>query len=147
MADQHHGASRLAVAFGFAMDLGDQRTGRIDIEQVAPARLGRHRFRHAVRGKDDGTVVGHLVEFVDEDRALCLQVLDHETIVHDLVPHIDRPAVALQGTLDDLDGTVDAGAEAARTGEQDRERLLLGDHENSFDTMPTRSLAGLRTIA
>jgi hypothetical protein len=58
--------------------------------------LGRHRFRHAVRGKDHGPVVRHLVELVDEDRALGLEVLDHEAIVDDLVPDIDRPAVTLQ---------------------------------------------------
>ena len=76
-------------------------------------------------------VVGHLVELVDEDRTLGLQAFDHEAVVHDLVPDIDRPAVALEGALDDLDGAIDAGAEAARTGKQDRERLFGVGHEKT----------------
>ena len=82
-----------------------------------------------MRGKHDGPVVRHLVQLVDEDRALRLEVLDDEAIVNDLVAHIDGPSVALERALDDLDGAVDTGAEAARAGEQDRERLLRGNHE------------------
>ena len=59
-------------------------------------------------GEDHRPVVGHLVELVDEDRTLGLEALDHEAIVHDLVPDIDRPAVAREGALDDLDGAIDA---------------------------------------
>ena len=103
------------------------------IEQLAAAGLGRHRLGHAVGREHDGPVVRHLVELVDEDRALGLEILDDIAVMHDLVADIDRPAVALDGALDDLDGTVDAGAEAARAGEQDRERLFVGlDHEKSF---------------
>jgi hypothetical protein len=36
--------------------------------------------------------------------------------VDDFVAHVDGRAELLQGTLDDLDRTVDAGAEAARLG-------------------------------
>ena len=119
MADQDHGAARGVMTLGLAMDLGDQRAGGVDIEQVAAARLGRHGFRHAVRREHHRPVVRHLVELVDEDRALGLEVLDDIAIVHDLVTDIDRPAVALDGALDDLDGALDAGAETARAGEQD----------------------------
>ena len=112
------------MPLGLAMDLGDQRAGGVDIEQVAAAGLGRHRLRHAVGGEHHRPVVGHLVELVDEDRALGLEALDDIAVVHDLVADIDRPAVALDGALDDLDGAIDAGAEAARAGEQDLERLL-----------------------
>ena len=138
----------LVMPLGLAMDLGDQRAGGVDEEQVAAAGLGRHRLRHAVGGEHDGPVVRHLVELLDEDRALGLEAFDDVAVVHDLVADIDRPAVALDGALDDLDGTIDAGAEAARAGEQDRERLLLGlDHEKRSARVPVRSLAGLRTIA
>ncbi len=131
MADQDHRAARLVVALGLAMHLGDQRAGRVDIEEVAAASLGRHRLRHAVRGEHNGPVVRHLVELVDEDRALGLEVLDDEPVVHDLMPHIDRSAVALDGALDDLDGAIDSGAEAAGAGEQDRERLFRFGHEKN----------------
>ena len=39
-------------------------------------------------------VVRHLVELLDEDRALALELLDHGAVVHDLVADIDRRAVA-----------------------------------------------------
>ncbi len=45
---------------------------------------------------------------------MALQALDHVFVVHDLVPDIDRRAVLLQRALDDLDGTHDARAKAAR---------------------------------
>ena len=48
-----------------------------------------------------------------------LQVVDDVGVVHDLVAHVDRRAEALQRALDDLDGAVDAGAKAARLGEDD----------------------------
>ena len=57
--------------------------------------------------------------FLDEYRALGAQVVDDELVMHHFVAHIDRRAEALQCLLDDLDGALDAGAEAARIGEQD----------------------------
>ena len=41
-----------------------------------------------------GRVVRHLVELLDEHRALALQLFDHVAVVHDLVADIDRRAVA-----------------------------------------------------
>ena len=41
-------------------------------------------------------------------------------VVHDLVAHVDRGAVFLQGPFDGLDGAVHAGAVSARLGQQNR---------------------------
>jgi hypothetical protein len=120
MADQDHGAARIVMRSASRWTLEHQRARRVDIEKLAPCGFVRHRLGHAVRREDDRPVVRHLVELVDEDRALGLQTLDHEAIVHDLVADIDRPAVALDRALDDLDRAVDAGAEAAWAGQQDR---------------------------
>ena len=49
-----------------------------------------------------------------------LQVVDDEPVVHDLVAHVDRRAELRERLLDDRDRAVDAGAEAARIGEQRR---------------------------
>jgi hypothetical protein len=57
--------------------------------------------------------------------------------VHDLVADINRPAVAVDGALDDLDGAIDAGAESAWAGEQDRERLLGLGHEDRSERIPS----------
>jgi hypothetical protein len=61
--------------------------------------------------------------------------------VDDLVPDIDRRAIALERQLDDLDRAVDAGAEAARGGDQELERKgrLAGD----FVAERVRSSSGL----
>ena len=63
-----------------------------------------------------------LVDVVDEARALALQRLDHVLVVDDLVAHVDRRPEAAQRPLDDLDRPLDAGAEAARLGEDDAQR-------------------------
>jgi hypothetical protein len=47
-------------------------------------------------------------------------------VVDDLVAHIDRRAELLDGPLDDLDRPVDAGAEAARTGQDHAEFAAAG---------------------
>lgn len=70
-----------------------------------------------MRGKDHRGIlvlVGDLVKLLDEDCTALLQTLDHIAVMHDLVTDIDRRAVFLQRQDDDLDGAVDAGAEAAR---------------------------------
>ena len=72
-----------------------------------------------MRAEDHRGVGRHLVEFLDEHGPEAAQPVDHELVVHDLVAHVDRRAEELDGALDDVDGTVHAGAEAAGIGEQD----------------------------
>ena len=72
-----------------------------------------------MRGEHDRRAGGHFVELLDEHRALRLQVVDDEPVVDDLVAHVDRRAELRERLLDDRDRAVDAGAEAARIGEQD----------------------------
>ena len=72
-----------------------------------------------MRGKHHRPAVGHLVQLLDEHRAHSAQPVDHEAVVDDLVPHIDRRAEPLDRQLDDLDRAIDAGAKAARRGDQD----------------------------
>ena len=95
---------------------------RVDRAQAARARRLAHRGRDAVRAEDQERALGHLGGLVDEDRALRAQLVDHVPVVHDLVAHVDRRAEARERELDDLDRAVDAGAEAARVGEQDLHR-------------------------
>ena len=61
-------------------------------------------------------------------RAQAAKPVDDKTIVDDLVPHIDRRAESLDRQLNDLDGTVDARAKAARRRDQHVERRLSGSH-------------------
>jgi hypothetical protein len=49
-----------------------------------------------VGAEDDRAAGGHLVEFVDEHRALGAQVVADELVVHDFVAHVDRRAEFFQ---------------------------------------------------
>ena len=121
MADQDDVPPLALVAHGLLVDLGDQRTGGVEIKQVARLGIGRHRFRHAVGGEDDGLGrLRHLIELLDEHRAHVAQALHHMRVVDDLVAHVDGRTVFLERQHDDLDGAVHAGAEAAGTAQAKR---------------------------
>ena len=123
MADQDDLQPVLVMGAGLDMHLGDQRTGGIEVEHVAGLGRGRHGLGHAMCRKDHGGVgFGDLVQLLHKNGAFRLQGLDHVAVVDDLVAHVDGRPELLQRQLDDLDGAVDAGAEAARSGQQDRER-------------------------
>ena len=77
-----------------------------------------------MRGEDDRRAFRHLIQLFDEYRAHALEALDHEAIVDDFMTHIDRRAVLLQCNFDDLDRAIDAGTEASRSRQQDRQLLL-----------------------
>jgi hypothetical protein len=72
-----------------------------------------------VRREHDRRASGHLVELLDKHRALALEVVDDEAVVHDLVAHVDRRTELGERLLDDGDRAVHAGAEAPRIGEHD----------------------------
>src|SRR5205814_6735868 len=86
--------------------------------EAARLRLRPHRLRHAVRAEHDGCAAGNFVELLDEHRALALQIIDDEAVMHDLVAHVDRRAELRERLLDDCDCPIDAGAESARIGEK-----------------------------
>ena len=118
VTDQDHVATLPAVSHHFHVDLGDERTGRVEHCQPATPGLLLDRARHAVRAEDHRCSVRHLVELLDEDRAQRPQPLDHEPVVHHLVTDVYRRAKERDRTLDDVDRAVDAGAEATRIGQQ-----------------------------
>ena len=133
MADQEHVAAEPLMAHRLLVHFRHQRTGSVEIKEITGLGVGRHRFRHAMRGKDDRRLpmLGRdLGEFLDEHRAQALQPLDDVAVVHDLVADIDRRAVFLQRQHNDLDGAVDARAKAARLAEPDRQRWLFLNHQN-----------------
>jgi hypothetical protein len=96
MADQQDFAATLEMDRGLAMHLGHQRAGRVQRKEIALARASAGTdFRHAVGRKHHRRIgiVGDLVQFLDENRALGLQAFDHIAVVHDFVTDIDRGAV------------------------------------------------------
>src|SRR3954453_14601782 len=114
MADEKNVPAFFDQPFGLAMDLGDQGAGGIDIGKTAVLRRRGHRFRYAMRGKDDRSVIGNFVELIDEDSPKLGQPVDDEAVVHDFMAHIDGCSEPLERELDDLDRSVDARAKAAR---------------------------------
>jgi hypothetical protein len=129
MADQQDLAAALEVDRRLAMDLGHQRAGRVQGEEIARLGLGRNRFRHAMGRKYHRCIgiVGDLGQFLDENGALGLQAVDDVFIVHDLVADIDRGAIDGERPLHGVDGAHDAGAEAARRAKHDFE-VWFGCH-------------------
>src|SRR5690606_4013570 len=117
MANQDHMAPEPVMANRLLVNLGDQRTGGVEIKQVAVARIGRHGFRHAMGRKHDGAMAmlhRDFTKFLDEDGAPLLQAFNHIAVVHDLVAHIDRSPVLLQRKHNDLDRPIHTRTKAPR---------------------------------
>ena len=119
MADQHDLQALMGKPLNLAMHLGDQGTGGINGLQTAIGGLLPHGGRHPVRGEDHRGSGRHLAEFIDEERAAGLQVLHHMTVVHNLLAHIDRRSVGLQGLFDGDHGPVDPSTVSARCSDHD----------------------------
>jgi hypothetical protein len=120
MADEHDPIVLGHVPPGFMVHLGHQRAGGIDDGQVGSVRCRRaDRRGHAVRGQDHRGAIRDVVQLLHEARPLRLQVGHDVGVVDDLAPDVDGRAEAVEGALDYLDGSLHAGAERARTGQQD----------------------------
>ena len=121
VADEDDVTALFVGALGLFVDLGYQRTGRVDVVEPARFGLGRNRLWNAVRTEHDRNAVGHLIERFDENRPLRLQRFNDIAVMDDLVPDIDGGAITLDRQLDDADRPVDAGAKAAWGGHQNLE--------------------------
>ncbi len=119
MADQDHVEAFARVLAHFHVDLGDERTGRVEHGEPAPRRFVLDRARHAMGAEDHGGAVRHRVELVHEHGAEIAQAIDDELVVDDLVPHVDRRTEKLDRPLHDVDRAIDARAESPRIREQD----------------------------
>ncbi len=113
VADEDHLALLLRVADRLAVHLRHEGAGRVDHAQVPRATLGDDGVGDAVRAEDRQSALRHLRELAHEHRALGAEVLDDVLVVHDLVQHVDRRAVAGERLFDDLDRAIDTRAEAA----------------------------------
>ena len=142
VADHHDLAALLAHLGDLDVHLGDQRAGRV--EHLEPARVGFARAPPATRRARENTTVlpaGTSASSSTNTAPFALQVVDDELVVHDLVAHVDRRAELRERLLDDRDGAIDAGAEAARIGEQDVH------HRRSFAVARRRSRVRWRKLS
>ena len=81
-----------------------------------------------MRGKDDRGPRRDFVHLFDEDRALVLKSTHHELVVDDLLAHVDRSTVVLQGALNGDHSTIDSRAIPARGGQQNLLRVTHTHH-------------------
>ena len=107
------------IATRLGVHLGDERAHGVDDLEPAFLALLVDLRRHSVSREDDERTLGHLVLRLDEDGSPLFEVAHDVHVVDDLVADVHRRAVALQQLLDDVDGAHDAGAEAARAGDED----------------------------
>ncbi len=119
VADEDGLLAILAVSGDLQVDLGHQGAGGVEDTQVAPGGLCTHLLGHPVGTEDDRGPVRDLVQFFDKNGAALAQVLDHEAVVDHLMADIDGGPEELDGPLDDVDGSVHAGAKAPRVGDDD----------------------------
>ena len=134
--------SSLANRTASLVHLGHQRAGGVDGAQAAVLGGLDDGGRDAVGGEDHQGAFGDLVGFVDEDGALFLQGADHVDVVHDLLADVDGRAVVLQGLFHRDDGTVHAGAVAARGCQQDL--LGAGDRAPPPELLPANAACAER---
>jgi hypothetical protein len=137
MADQDDMPAALVVNQGLAVNLGDERTSRVDGEKPAGERRLGHGLRNPMRRKDHrGVAIRDLVELADEHRPLLPEVFHHVFVVNDLMADIDRRPMDRQRLLDRVDGTDHTRAETARRAEQDIEGWLRHDAAMWRDEAP-----------
>ena len=141
VADEHDRVAGGGEAARLDVHLRHERAGRVDRLQAPRPRVLVHARRHAVRGEDGDRALGDLGLAVDEDRAALAQLLDDVLVVDDLLAHVDRRPVALERALDRLDRAIDAGAVAARRGEQDASRWLTDGFYGASSGRPRRGAA------
>jgi hypothetical protein len=123
VADHHDRVALGRELLRLDVHLGDEWTGGVDRPQLALLRVRVNGRGDPVGREDDGLALRDLGLLVDEHGAPLAQLLDHVLVVDDLLAHVDGRAVDVERALDGLDGPVDAGAVAARGGQQ---KLLGG---------------------
>ena len=80
----------------------------------------------------------YLVKFVDKYSPSGPQFFDHVVVVNDFVADVDRRVVPVHRALDNFDGPFDAGAEAARLGEEDTQGFQRIRHDSVISNLLMR---------
>ena len=117
VANQHAFNPAGSIARHFHVHLGDQRTGRIKYLKSATIRLVLDGTADSVRTKDHRGIVGHLLEFFDKYRTAVAQAIHHIAVMNHLVANINRRAEDIDGTVDNLDRSIDPSTKPPRIGQ------------------------------
>jgi len=117
VTDQDHDATLPDITLALAMDLGDERTRRVENAQATGLRILFYEPRDAMRAENGDRSGGHFRKVLDETCALCAQALHDVAVVNDFVSDVNGRAKLRERLLDDVDGPDHAGAETSRLGE------------------------------
>src|SRR5437763_3332502 len=123
VSNQNARVAFLGKLYCLHVNLGHQGTSCIDHPQ-SPGFAGFSDLRRDTVGTiDDTFAIRDLVYAVHENRTLALEFLNHETIVHNFLAHVDGRTERLQGDANDIDGPDNPGAKA--TGLQQQQCFAL----------------------
>jgi len=104
------------VVMHFDMHLGDQGTGRIEYPESALTSLGLYGLGYTVGTEDDRSLCRHFGQFLHEHGPTMAEFLHDMTVVYHLMADINGRAENVDGSLHDINGPVDTGAETAGIG-------------------------------
>ena len=90
MAHVQDGVPLPAADLELVVDLGHQRTDRVDDDATLGPRRLDHLGRRAMGAEHQGRTVRDVADVVDEDDPLVTEALDHMTVVDDLVVAVHR---------------------------------------------------------
>jgi hypothetical protein len=68
--------------------------------------------------ENQDAVIGHLVDLFHKNSSPAAEVIHHITVVHHLMPDINRGTEAVERSINDFNGTVNTSAKAPRVGEE-----------------------------
>jgi hypothetical protein len=92
------------------VDLADQRAGRVDHPERPSLGLCVYGRAYPVGAEHHESTFRYLAQLVDEFGAAFAEPTDNMSVVDNFLAHVDRRAESLQRQLDDLNGSVDTGA-------------------------------------
>src|SRR3954454_7376725 len=106
VTDHHDLASMLVHLGDLDVNLGDERTSRIEYVEAARGGLITHGFRHAVRREHERAAGRNVVERFNEYGPLGFQIVDDKFVMDDLVPHVNGRSELFKRLLDDRNGAI-----------------------------------------
>ena len=119
VADQDDGVFLFGEADRFGVNLGDERAGGIDLDELAVGGLAANFRGNAMGGINHRAAGGDFFNRIDKNYALLNEAIDNVFVVDDFMVDVDRGALEFEDAFDTFDGHVDAGTEAAGVCEED----------------------------
>lgn len=95
VADQDQRAAGTDILAALHVHFGDQRAGCVEHVETARFRITFDGLSDTVRAENSNGALRHFIEFLDEARALLAQIVDHMTIVDNLVTDVHGGPVLL----------------------------------------------------